>query len=245
MWCRESGSLGRVGLSFAPRAVADGRTLITMRLGERVLVRAVDAGRRKVREPVRVGLAVATAELVELAVEQRIALDGLHLAVEDRQPIGHVLCDAALAALAGTSRRTAMAGWITKRGDQHLVNRYTAFLERQGVLRVQRPADGRRLARVELVNRTDELNQPRAVHEAYELLTHAAGLAPAPSQSPPARNTPMGPMEPTDRTPGQTALAIARFGARLVADPPKTVDWTDYSTTASRQGNWSPWGFLS
>jgi len=211
-----------------------------------VLVHAVDAGRHKVREPVKVGLAVATAELVELAVEQRITLDGLHLVVEDQQPIGHVLCDAALAALAGTARRNAMASWITKRGDQHLLNRYTAFLEHQGVLRVQRPADGRRLARVELVNRTaDEPNQPRAVHEAYELLTHAAGLAPAPSQSPPAQNTSTEPMEPTDRMPGQTALSIARFGARLVADPPKTADWTDYSAKASRQGNWSPWGFLS
>ena len=182
-----------------------------------------------------VGLAVATAELVELAVEQRIALDGLHLAVEDQQPIGHVLCDAAQAALAGTSRRNAMASWITKRGDQHLLNRCAAFLERQGVLRVAGPADGRRLARVELVNRTaDEQNQPRAVHEAYELLTHAVGLAPAPSQSPLAQNTPMEPTEPTDRTPGQTALSIARFGARLVAEPPKTVDWTDYSTKASQ-----------
>jgi hypothetical protein len=165
----------------------------------------------------RVGLAVATAELVELAGEQRTALDGPHLAVEDQQPIGHVLCDAALAALAGTSRRNAMASWITKRGDQHLLNRCTAFLERQGVLRVARPADGRRLARVELVNRTAvEQNQPRAVHEAYELLTHAVGLAPAPSQSPSAQNTPMGPTELTDRRPGQTALSIARFGARLV-----------------------------
>lgn len=227
------------------QTIADGRTLTTMKLGERVLIRAVEAGRRKVGEPARVGLALATAELVELALEQRITLDGMHLAVEDRRPIGHVPCDAALAALLGTRLRTAMAGWIVKRGDQHLLDRYVVFLERQDVLRVRRSADGRRLVRVALVDRIpDETSVPRAAHEAYELLTRAARLAPGPQQSTPPRKRPPEPVTTTDQTAERTALTIARFGARLVADPPKPIDWTDYSHK-SRQGNWSQWGWVS
>lgn len=135
-----------------------------------------------------------------------------------------------------------MTNWITNRGDQHLVNRYAIFLERQRVLRVRRSADGRRLTRVELVNRAaDERDEPRAVHEAYELLTHAAGLQPSRSQSPPVQNV----RTPTDRTPGQIAIAFARFGARLVADPAKAVDGTDYSIKAEKQGNRNMWGNIA
>lgn len=89
-------------------------------LGEQLLLLSLDDESGAEKESTNVAFAIAAASLVELALAGRVEVDGDHVTVRDRTPLGDPTLDAALADIAGwnKSKPRKTKGWIEhlKRG---------------------------------------------------------------------------------------------------------------------------------
>ena len=110
--------------------------LVRMGMGAELVLLAIDDRRGAVRNGRRMGLVVAAAELVELALAGHVGLVGAHLTV---RKMGGVEEDpelsSALAKLAAQQRPTTVEAWLAARGDLGRVRRCVLELERDGVVR--------------------------------------------------------------------------------------------------------------
>lgn len=129
-----------------------------MTLGLDVLLLNIDPDLRMVREFEYVGYAVRAADLIELAVAERLILTGRWVkwvTIVDDTPTGEPLLDASLAALATSPKRLMPTDWMARHPGYSPVDASLAELARQDAVRVHtRRGTGRRTyTEVELLDR--------------------------------------------------------------------------------------------
>ncbi|MBO3747026.1 GPP34 family phosphoprotein [Streptosporangiaceae bacterium NEAU-GS5] len=112
---------------------------MTVTIAEEVLLLAYrpDSGRRAIRS-VELNAAVAGGLLAELAVNGRIALDGKHLVVSDRSPLGDEELDAALARMVADPKPRKPESWVRRLKNTRPRRRLLARLIASGVLTEKR-----------------------------------------------------------------------------------------------------------
>jgi hypothetical protein len=123
-----------------------------------ILLLNIDGDLRMVREFEYVGYAVRAADLIELAVAERLILTGRWVrwvTIVDATPTGEPLLDASLAALAASPKRLMPTDWMARHPGYSPVDAGLAQLAGQGAVRVNsRRGSGRRTyTEVELLDR--------------------------------------------------------------------------------------------
>jgi Golgi phosphoprotein 3 (GPP34) len=123
-----------------------------------ILLLNIDGDLRMVREFEYVGYAVRAADLIELAVAERLILTGRWVkwvTIVDATPTGEPLLDASLAALATSAKRLMPTDWMARHPGYSPVDAGLAQLAGQGAVRVNsRRGSGRRTyTEVELLDR--------------------------------------------------------------------------------------------
>jgi hypothetical protein len=90
-----------------------------------LLLLAIDPRRRNVRVTEKLDYALMGADLVELAIAERVVMDGNHLLVVNARPTGDPLLDDALASIAAATKPPTARAWVraVRKGlrSQHLV----------------------------------------------------------------------------------------------------------------------------
>lgn len=94
---------------------------------------------------------LALAELVDLAVADRIALRGIHIDMLDPAPAGDALPDDCLARLAESTQPVLLERWLAQRGPWR-IDAHVEALAGMNILRIATPAVGGG-ARIEVTDR--------------------------------------------------------------------------------------------
>ena len=164
-----------------------------MGLGSELVILAIGDGGPKPRFSPELAYALATAELVDLAVAGRLELRGERLVVVDSTRTGEAQDDDVLRAIGRSTKRVTMPEWLAERGPWR-IDAYVKELVAAGVVRVEklrpRSADGAktirirdadRFARVEerLLRVCDSTTEPTVEELAFAVLARLGKCADA------------------------------------------------------------------
>lgn len=99
-----------------------------------LLLLAVDDRHARTRGGVRLAAALAASQLVELAVAERITLDGTRLRVKRMEPVGDDLLDPAVTAIAQSTSAVTIHRWLTGHAHAAMIARYAAAARAAGMV---------------------------------------------------------------------------------------------------------------
>jgi hypothetical protein len=225
-----------------------------MGMGAELVLLAIDNKRGEIRNSRYVAFAVAAAELIELALTERIALSGGRLTVLRMDGVADPGLAAVLTKIADSQRPVTVAAWLGRRGELGRVRDCVLELERAGVVGVDdlsKSVAGEQAMQVRVAEpkpaqaALDRFiavargTQTGAADEAFAALAAAAGLAQAHLRGLSNRRararistlTAHRAEPPTE--PSRTVLAIARAAAQAMAE------------TARRAGSGGPVGSMA
>jgi Golgi phosphoprotein 3 (GPP34) len=227
-----------------------GGTLNYMGVGADLVLLAIDDRRGAVRNGRYVALALAAAELIELAAAGCVGLDGGHLVVRGMDGVTKPDLASALTRLADSKRPVTVSGWIAARGGPMRVRDCVLELAGAGVVQVDDPSKsvvGERSMTVHLIDRgpveaaVDRFvavacgTRTNAVDEAFAALAdalgatraHLRGLSNRGARSRVSNLTAHRAERPPE--PDRTVLAIARASVLAMAETARREDDRDTS----------------
>jgi len=108
-----------------------------MGTGVDLLLLAVDDRHARTRGGVRLAAALAASQLVELAVAERITLEGTRLRVRRMEPVGDDLLDPAVAAIAKSASPVTVHRWLTAHAHPAVIARYAAAAKAAGMVNTE------------------------------------------------------------------------------------------------------------
>ena len=232
---------------FAPPRSRFVTILFSMGIGAELVLLAIDDKRGEVRNSRRLAWGLAAAELVELALIDRIGLNGAHVVVQGPQDIADDDLSTALVKLSAHQGPMTVAGWIAAGGSQAHVDRYLLTLERAGTVRAVRETDSKAGAHPTTVHIADRERTQAAIDrfrtaahgrtstdgrgsdasvadEAFAALADAVGLTHlylgglANRRARARLATLTAPRSDPPPEPGRTVLAIVRFAVRAMGE---------------------------